>query len=155
MNKIINNIFVCLENLHNKIKAPSVFKDIEQVYVKKTIDRLNSISKIIPNFSSTETFTINGLKCKNYLHNKNKHIFKHLGRILYNKEFNSIHGDPTASNIIIKQNLNPVLIDPRGYFANNSSILGDKYYDYSKVYYSLIGNYDLFNRRKFKLYIDS
>ena len=33
--------------------------------------------------------------------------------------------------------------------------MGDKYYDISKVYYSLIGNYDSFNRRKFKLYVDN
>ena len=45
--------------------------------------------------------------------------------------------------------------DPRGYFANSSNIMGDKYYDISKVYYSLIGNYDSFNRRKFKLYVDN
>ena len=28
-------------------------------------------------------------------------------------------------------------------------------YDISKIYYSVIGNYDLFNRRKFKLYVDN
>ena len=128
---------------------------IKEVYVKKTMNRLKSVSKIIPNFSSTESFTINGLKCKNYLHKKNIKIFKSINNHLYNEKFNSIHGDPTLSNILIKKTLKPIFFDPRGYFANNSNILGDRFYDFSKVYYSLVGNYDLFNRRKFKLYVDN
>jgi hypothetical protein len=28
-------------------------------------------------------------------------------------------------------------------------------YDFAKVYYSAVGNYDLFNRRKFKLHVDN
>ena len=153
--KIIENILDSLDNLHKKKIEPSILSDLNEVYVNKTLNRLSSISKVIPNFSSTETFTINGKKCKNYLHPNNKHVFKQINKILFNKNFNSIHGDPTLSNILIKKNLKPVFFDPRGYFSNQSNILGDKYYDYSKLYYSLIGNYDLFNRRKFKLYIDN
>ena len=70
------------------------------------------------------------------------------------KKFRPIHGDPTLSNILIKKNLKPVFIDPRVIF-NTESILGDANYDISKIYYSVIGNYDLFNRRKFKLYVDN
>ena len=95
------------------------------------------------------------MKCKNFLHSKNVKIFNQINDSLYNKKFNSIHGDPTLSNILIKSNLKPIFFDPRGYFANNANILGDRFYDFSKVYYSLVGNYDLFNRRKFKLYVDN
>ena len=133
----------------------SIKKDIEEVYINKTFERLNSVSKIIPNFSSAKSFTINGKKCKNYLYPKNRGIFKEILKILLIEKFSIIHGDPTLSNILIKNNLRPVFIDPRGYFANTKSILGDKNYDISKVYYSVIGNYDLFNRRKFKLYVDN
>ena len=63
--KIIENIFTSLENLHSK-EIPSNKKEIENVYIGKTFKRLKSVSKIIPNFSSADTFTINGLKCKNY-----------------------------------------------------------------------------------------
>jgi hypothetical protein len=55
--------------------------------------------------ATIETFTINGKKCKNYLHPNNKHVFKQINKILFNKNFNSIHGDPTLSNILIKKNL--------------------------------------------------
>ena len=154
-NKIIENILSSLNDLHSKRELPSSRKELKDVYIEKTINRLKSVSKIIPNFSSTETFTINGKKCKNYLHKNCKKIFKDINLFLYNKYFNSIHGDPTLSNILIKKNFKPIFFDPRGYFANNANILGDKYYDYSKVYYSLVGNYDLFNRRKFKLYVDN
>ena len=153
--KIIENILTSLNDLHSKIESDSTIGDLKDVYINKTLNRLKSVSKIIPNFSSTETFTINGLKCKNYLHKKNIKIFNNINNKLYNEKFNSIHGDPTLSNILIKKTLKPIFFDPRGYFANNANILGDRFYDFSKVYYSLVGNYDLFNRRKFKLYIDN
>ena len=155
ISKILENIFTSLENLHSKKEIPSNKKEIENVYIEKTFKRLKSVSKIIPNFSTAETFTINGLKCKNYFYKKNSEIFKDISKFLYTKKFNPIHGDPTFSNIIINKVLKPIYIDPRGYFAKDKSIFGDAYYDFSKVYYSLIGNYDAFNRRKFKLYIDN
>ena len=44
-------------------------------------------------------------------------------------------------------------IDPRGSFAK-PGLYGDAWYDFAKVYYSAVGGYDAFNRRKFKLYVD-
>ena len=32
--------------------------------------------------------------------------------------------------------------------------MGDPWYDFAKVYYSAVGGYDAFNRRKFKLHVD-
>ena len=43
-----------------------------------------------------------------------------------------------------------VLIDPRGYFGK-TKLYGDADYDWAKLYYSINGNYDLFNRKKFTL----
>ena len=59
-------MFDSLENLHNKYMETSIKKDIDEVYINKTLKRLNSVSKIIPNFSSAKSFTINGKKCKKY-----------------------------------------------------------------------------------------
>ena len=153
--KIVENILLSLNDLHSRKEKESSKAEIRDVYINKTLTRLKSVSKIIPNFSSSDTFTINGKKCKNYLFKNNKKIFDKINKFLYNDKFNSIHGDPTLSNILINKKFRPIFFDPRGYFANNANILGDKYYDYSKVYYSLVGNYDLFNRRKFKLYVDN
>ncbi len=154
-NKIVENILSSLDNLHSKKKSVSNKDDLNEVYINKTLKRLKSVSKIIPNFSSAETFTVNGTKCKNFFYKRNIDILKNVSEELYNKKFSVIHGDPTLSNLLIQNNLRPKFFDPRGYFANKPSIMGDSFYDFSKVYYSLIGNYDLFNRRKFKLYINN
>ena len=44
----------------------------------------------------------------------------------------------------------PILIDPRGYFGK-TKFYGDVDYDWAKLYYSLVGNYDQFNRKNFSL----
>jgi thiamine kinase-like enzyme len=74
--------------------------------------------------------------------------------MLMPKYFTPIHGDPTFSNSLIDKNLRAWFIDPRGYFSK-TGIWGDPMYDFAKVYYSAIGGYDIFNRRKFKLHVDN
>ena len=81
-NKIIENILSSLNDLHSKRELPSR-KEPKDVYIEKTINRLKSVSKIIPNFSSTETFTING-KNVNYLHKNCKKIFKDINLFYIN-----------------------------------------------------------------------
>ena len=44
------------------------------------------------------------------------------------------------------------MIDPRGYFGT-TEIYGDERYDWAKLYYSIVGNYDRFNLKKFTLEI--
>ena len=63
-NKIIENILLSLNDLHSRKISLSDKADIKDVYINKTLNRLKSVSKIIPNFSSTETFTINGKNVK-------------------------------------------------------------------------------------------
>lgn len=140
-----------LINLHDLGTQPSIDIDVKETYIKKTIARVYSVSKIIPNFEQ-KALTINGLKCKNIFNDLN--IFDQLFDELNPKFFTPIHGDPTFSNTLIDKNLKVWYIDPRGYFSN-PGIWGDPMYDFAKVYYSAIGNYDLFNRRKFKLHVDN
>lgn len=45
-----------------------------------------------------------------------------------------------------------MFIDPRGYFGN-TLLFGDPNYDWAKLYYSLLGNYDRFNLKEFTLNI--
>ena len=47
-------------------------------------------------------------------------------------------------------NMKAVLLDPRGYFGK-TKYFGDVDYDWAKLYYSLKGNYDQFNKKKFTL----
>ena len=43
-----------------------------------------------------------------------------------------------------------MFIDPRGYFGY-TALHGDPNYDWAKLYYSVVGNYDQFNLKNFRL----
>ena len=72
-------------------------------------------------------------------------------RLMYPSKFHLIHGDCTFHNMMIETNgVRPILIDPRGYFGK-TKFYGDVDYDWAKLYYSVVGNYDQFNRKNFSL----
>lgn len=68
-------------------------------------------------------------------------------------KFYFIHGDCTFSNMMLRNGTEPVFIDPRGYFGYEE-LYGDIAYDWAKLYYSLKGNYDQFNLKRFTLDIE-
>ena len=68
-------------------------------------------------------------------------------------EFCFIHGDPTFSNMLMLGE-RVVFIDPRGYFGT-TRMFGDPAYHWAKLLYSLLTNYDQFNRGRFELSIGS
>jgi len=141
-----------LMSLHDLSTRPAVSEDVVDTYITKTLNRVNSVSKIIPNFDQ-DSITVNGLKCKNVFAEKHKHLFNTILTAIQPLVFTPIHGDPTFSNSLVDKNLKVWYIDPRGYFSK-PGIWGDPMYDFAKVYYSAVGGYDMFNRRKFKLHID-
>jgi len=141
-----------LISLHDKSTIPSSKEDIEEVYLNKTITRVERVKHIIPGYDR-ESVTINGKKCRNVFHGKHRDTLYSVVETLNVESFVPIHGDATFSNTIIDDNLRVWFIDPRGYFAK-PGIYGDPYYDFAKIYYSAVGGYDNFNRRKFKLYLD-
>ena len=51
---------------------------------------------------------------------------------------------------MLREDENPVLLDPRGYFGD-VRFYGDPRYDWAKLYYSVVGNYDQFNLKRFSL----
>jgi GTP:adenosylcobinamide-phosphate guanylyltransferase/aminoglycoside phosphotransferase len=149
---ILSDIIYTLQDLHRKGYHPSNASEVKRVYIDKTQSRVNSVSKIIPGFDKA-SFTVNGVKCINLFHNTHAHLWDQINDALQPLWFTPIHGDPTFSNTIIDHNLKAWFIDPRGYF-DKPGIYGDPVYDFAKVYYSAVGGYDNFNRRKFKLHID-
>ena len=48
---------------------------------------------------------------------KSSIIFIYVKKTIYPKDFSLIHGDCTFSNIIMRNDLEPILIDRRGYFG--------------------------------------
>jgi len=153
--KILNNIFEVLDELHN-IDSINYEREIcHQVYVDKTIERIEKISYLIPNWQE-EFFVVNNKKVRNLLNDKYKGEIENIfNSIEYSPSFTVIHGDPTFSNMIIcEEKEKPFLFDPRGYFGK-MKIFGDPLYDFSKLYYSVVGNYDQFNQKNFKIKINN
>ncbi|MDE6617170.1 MAG: aminoglycoside phosphotransferase family protein, partial [Lachnospiraceae bacterium] len=104
---------------------------------------------LIP-FANNRYININGKKCRNIFFYQEE--FEEKADKLPVKEFCLLHGDCTFSNLILRKNGNPVMIDPRGYFGY-TELYGDPAYDWAKLYYSIAGNYDQFNAGNFRLEI--
>jgi len=149
---VLANYLDALASLHERGCAPLVADDILEVYLHKTIGRVLGVSGVIPGFDR-DSITINGRKCRNFFSPRYSSLLNGIIPFVMPKSFVPIHGDPTFSNSIIDRNLRVWFIDPRGSFAK-AGLYGDAFYDYAKLYYSAVGGYDGFNRRKFKLHLD-
>lgn len=150
---VVADALEALAGLHALGEAPAVAEDVREVYLDKTISRVESVRSVIPGMDLA-SFTINGLKCRNPFADKHQGLLQEVCAGLEPASFHPIHGDPTFSNTLVDRNLRSWFIDPRGYFAK-PGVWGDPRYDFAKVYYSAVGHYDAFNRRKFKLHIDN
>jgi len=149
--EIIKKIILGLKELHTLTTPIAAnIDDCKTNYLTKTFERLDRVKNLVP-FGDSEFITINGKRCLNVFFYQ-----KELNEMLFNsfpKEFNFIHGDPTFSNIMLEtESVEPFFIDPRGYFGN-TKYFGDKNYDWAKLYYSIVGNYDQFNLKNFSLEI--
>lgn len=147
--EILRKLVEALKELHNLEPAQPVnIQDVEDNFLNKTFDRLSKVEKLVP-FADKEFIKINGQYYKNVFFNK-KELTEAVKKI-YPKEFRLIHGDCTFSNLMFDTfNMKAILIDPRGYFGK-TKFYGDVDYDWAKLYYSLKGEYDQFNRKKFTL----
>jgi GTP:adenosylcobinamide-phosphate guanylyltransferase/thiamine kinase-like enzyme len=146
---ILKNIIEALKNLHSINRIPSDTFSIKEAYYGKTMNRLLKVRDLIP-LASEKSITVNGRKCRNIFFYKRE--FEKTLDALECDSFSFIHGDPTFSNIMLRESGEAVFIDPRGYFGN-TELFGDPNYDWAKLYYSIAGNYDRFNLKKFDLEI--
>lgn len=150
---VLSDYIDTLMNLHSLSSTSAKAEEVIDAYITKTLKRVTSVATLIPNFDQP-VITVNGIKCRNIFSIEHQHLFDVIQKELTPTIFTPIHGDPTFSNSLVDDNLRVWFIDPRGYFSK-PGIWGDPMYDFAKVYYSAIGGYDTFNRRKFKLHIDS
>ena len=148
--KIIGQLVMSLKELHciETIQADNY--SIHEAYIGKTFKRLDSVRDLIP-FADREYVNVNGRDCRNIFFRKQELEAK-IESMTFDS-FHLIHGDPTFSNIILRDGSEPVLIDPRGYFGF-TELHGDPLYDWAKLYYSIVGNYDRFNLKDFELQIN-
>ncbi len=168
--KILESLVDTLKDLHGSSSIPSDAFSIKEAYFNKTMQRLSKIEYLVP-FAREEFIIVNGRKCRNVFYCRNE-LEKALDGLRCDS-FPFIHGDCTFSNLMVRDTGGaegiggsgdksengdeyrggagePVLIDPRGYFGF-TELYGDERYDWAKLYYSIVGNYDKFNLKKFSL----
>ena len=145
--KILESLVSTLKDLHNSSFIPSDAFSMKEAYFNKTMQRLSKIEYLVP-FAREEYIVVNGRRCRNVFYYKNE-LERKLEQLRADR-FPFIHGDCTFSNLMIRVSGEPVLIDPRGYFGF-TELYGDERYDWAKLYYSIVGNYDKFNLKKFSL----
>lgn len=148
--KILREIVSCLKHVHELGSIKSDRESYYEAYLGKTYDRLKKVRNLVP-FANDEKICINGKFCRNIFYCQD--IVEEIVMSFFPDEFRFIHGDCTFSNMMLRENLEPVLIDPRGYFGT-TEIYGDSAYDWVKLYYSLVSNYDQFNLKRFDLEIN-
>lgn len=151
--KVLISLLESLNNIHNFKFDFDEDVDIYGNYSSKLVERIESFD-----FSEYKDFDKVSSDVLHFLseYEKNK-----LGQI------GIIHGDPVLTNILIDHNDNLKMIDMRGKIGNNLTIIGDIFYDYSKVYQSIIGydfilmgreidnNWTMSNKKIFEDYISS
>ena len=147
---ILSQIVDCLKQVQNLEQAPVNSDSVMEAYIGKTYKRLEKVRELVP-FAQDNTVMINGRCCRNVFNCREE--LEEMVRQYIPKTFKLIHGDCTFSNIMLQKDGTPVLIDPRGYFGY-TELFGDPAYDWAKLYYSLVGNYDQFNRKHFSLEIN-
>jgi len=152
--QILENILNALEGLHSLGRAPASDDDLRKIYLEKTFSRIEKVRRLLPDLEKWRAVKVNGIWVPNVLHEKESHWLHDAFALIRCKNFSVIHGDPTFSNTLIDTDGKPWFIDPRGYFAA-PGIWGDVNYDWAKLYYSVIGSYDSFNRRHFILTLET
>jgi len=155
---ILHRVVQALKNLHSVASTRTNYFSVRDAYYTKTIQRLSLVRDLIPH-TEKPLITINGRICRNVFFHKQE-LEVALSKIIV-PEFTFIHGDNTFSNIILvhedhdePQLGSPKFIDPRGYFGF-TELFGDPNYDWAKLYYSVAGNYDQFNLKRFRLKLTS
>lgn len=146
---ILEQLVHSLKKLHLSEKRAADTFSIREAYFSKTFDRIGKIQDLVP-FARDREIIVNGRRCRNVFYHKPELEREAQRLALSCGQFAFIHGDCTFSNMMLRENGEPVLIDPRGYFGY-TELYGDVRYDWAKMYYSIVGNYDRFNLKEFKL----
>ena len=147
---ILGKLVDSLNELHQAVSVTPDSFSMREAYYNKTMDRLSQIRDLVP-FADQKHIVINGRTCRNVFFYKRE--LEALTDAITCDRFVFIHGDCTFSNIMLREDGAPVFIDPRGYFGC-TELYGDPNYDWAKLYYSVVGNYDRFNLKDFRLSIN-
>lgn len=149
--EILHQLIDCIRKIHQLDGCAADAASYDEAYIGKTFARLEKVYDLVP-FAHDEEIRINGINCKNVFYHRQE--LEQLVKKYMPGDFRLLHGDCTFSNMMMKEGNIPVMIDPRGYFGF-TELYGDPAYDWVKLYYSIVGNYDQFNLKRFQLKIES
>lgn len=141
-----HTIYVLDEYFHTN-KYPPDRDSLSNEYLNMVLDRCDFAYRAIPGFKE-DTININGVDYKNPVK-----LLQSRGNAIVDRlmpdSFCFIHGDPTLQNMLCDGN-RVWFIDPKAKFGN-IWLYGDPKYDFAKLYYSFVGNYDKFNTGGYEL----
>ena len=117
--------------------------------ILKSLNRIHKVSRERDGINIYDNYNKKLLERKKMIDyskfNKSEEIYESL-KIYFNNyeregkgKMSIIHGDTVMTNILVNQFGKIKLIDMRGQQGDKLSIMGDKYYDYGKLYQSLTG----------------
>jgi hypothetical protein len=157
--QVLRNIINTLKQIHALpcLETHESYQDAcREMYIDKTVDRVLSVKDVLSGLIRHKLLIVNNKICTNPFYSiVSLEAYKDaLGKIADNPRPAVIHGDPTLSNALVQQDLVVKLIDPRGKFGK-ISVNGDERYDWAKLYYSVIGNYDYVVSQQFLIDIDT
>lgn len=148
--KVIDNYSNSIEQLHLiSSVVDGNYDDCLDTYLIKPQQRVIQVSDIIEDFSKP-VFKINGKTCRNPFCDIKSFEDIMKKNLLENIVYTVIHGDCTFSNTLVDEKNQVWFIDPRGTFGK-TKIYGDPRYDWAKLYYSAVGNYDKINSKEFSV----
>ena len=125
--KIIDDLFKILQRLHsdNNVKIEVTEEKVKKNYIDKLVNRFNSVDYPFEDAEQVFSDIISDLKTN------------------YDAKLTGlIHGDFWFSNILLLYNDEYKCIDMKGIVYDVLTTNGDIYYDYGKLYQSILG-YDL------------
>lgn len=146
----IVSICDALDTLHVLDERPANLSECMNIYFSKPYQRVMEVKVLLPDLDKP-MIRIDGNVCYNPLYNLESFESIVSELITKNPRYTVIHGDTTFSNILIDATNQARLIDPRGVFGE-TKLYGDPRYDWAKLYYSAVGEYDSINSRKFSVY---
>ena len=119
------------------VSNSDILRDIRIEFYDKVLQRIDNIQPLLTYFNGITA--VNNIQIK-YNHNHIiEEIYGNIKKYFFNKcEYNSIHGDPHMSNVLVDSTSKIWFIDPRGYFGD-TKLFGPKEYDIGKIVYSLSG----------------
>ena len=144
--RLIEALLQALETLHRLGSAPFSLDACCAAHLTTPFKALGTVRELLPKDGE---LTINGERCLNPL--VDSRLLDACGNSFTHRSFCVIHGECTFSNTLVTQSGEVYFIDPAAGYGDCPPPFGNPLYDWTKLYYSVAGRYDQFNRKRFEL----